>query len=209
MTFWQHSETGKKNNAVAVSPPAGGESYELMVSNELPTKMRNISPVLYQATPSPVKKRASAVPPPPKERISNLNLPVTTAHSAELQCLCNDLEVCLKINSDELAKAEKEKQEAVGSSRRLQQQYENAQQMCTDQFLLHQQLVSELRQRIEEVEDLRQTDASYIDTLEADANREPLPVPRTVDKIPFCLEYITNCASKKGLPLAIKNQVAM
>jgi hypothetical protein len=143
--------------------------------------------------------------PPAKERNSKVNLPAT-ADSAELQCFCDELEVRLKISSDDLAEAEKDTEKAVGNSRRLQQQYENAQQMCTDQFLLHQQLVSELKLRLQDVDNLRKADASYIESLEADANMEHLPVPRTVDKIPFCLEYITDCASKKGahLPSRIK-----
>jgi hypothetical protein len=118
-----------------------------------------------------------------------------TADSAELQCICEKLEVHLKISSNDLAEAEKEMQQAVGNNRRLQQQYENVQQMCTDQFLLHQQLVSELKLQLQDVEDLRKADASYIESLEADANIEHLPVSRTVNKIPFCFEYTTDCAS--------------
>jgi hypothetical protein len=136
MTFWQDSDIGTKNNVVV--SPAPGQSYELMVASERPSKRRNVSPVspvFYETTPSPVKKRASA--PPAKERNLKVNLPAT-ADSAELQCFCDELEVRLKISSDDLAEAEKDTEKAVGNSRRLQQQYENAQQMCTDQFLLHQ-----------------------------------------------------------------------
>jgi hypothetical protein len=200
MTFWQDSDTGgTKNNNVVVSSPQGG-SYELLVASERPSKRRNVSPVspvFYEAaTPSPVKKRASA--PPAKEPKSKA--------TDELQCFCDELEVRLKISSDDLAEAEKETEQAVGDRRRLQQQYENAQQMCTDQLLLHQQLVSELKLRLQDVDDLRKADATYIESLEADANREHLPVPQNVTEIPFCLEYITDCASNKGahLPSRLK-----
>jgi hypothetical protein len=200
MTFWQDSDTGgTKNNNVVVSSPQGG-SYELLVASERPSKRRNVSPVspvFYEAaTPSPVKKRASA--PPAKEPKSKA--------TDELQCFCDELEVRLKISSDDLAEAEKETEQAVGDRRRLQQQYENAQQMCTDQLLLHQQLVSELKLRLQDVDDLRKADATYIESLEADANREHLPVPQNVTEIPFCLEYITDCASNKGahLPSRVK-----
>jgi hypothetical protein len=104
-TFWQDSEPQKKNNVVS---PAG--SYEPIVASKWPTKRRTVSspavsPFVYQATPSPVKKRASA--PAAKEQESIL--PVTDSHEP-LQGFCNDLQAGLKkISSDDLAEAAKEK----------------------------------------------------------------------------------------------------
>jgi hypothetical protein len=175
-TFWQDSEPRKNNNVVS---PAG--SYEPIVASTQPTKRRKVSPavspLVYQATPSPVKKRASA--PAAKEQKSTL--PVTDSYEP-LQGFCNDLQAGLKISSDELAEAAKEKQRLVGNWRRLQQQYE-------DQRLLHQQLVPELKQRLQEADDLRKADLAYVESFEAAARdtTEHLPVPQDVDEIPSYL----------------------
>jgi hypothetical protein len=71
-----------------------------------------------------------------------------------MTCTC----LRLKIRSDDLVAAEKEKRRAVGNYRSLQQQYEDLQKSITDQCFLHEQLVSDLKQRLEEVEDLRKAD---------------------------------------------------
>jgi hypothetical protein len=60
------------------------------------------------------------------------------------------------------------------------------QRMITDQCFLHEQLVSDLKQRLQEVEALSKPDLAYLESLEAGATAtmEHLPIPQDVDKIP-------------------------
>jgi hypothetical protein len=159
-------------------------------------KRKKVSPVsslAYLKSPSPVHVSLSA---PAKE-------PATGACHGELQNFCNNLQLCLRIRSDDLVEARKEKRTAVGDCRSLHQQYEDLQIIITDQCFLHEQLVSDLKQRLQEVEDLHKTDLAYVESLKAGATAtmEHLLVPQDVDKIPYYLQCITNCALKKGTHL--------
>jgi hypothetical protein len=66
--------------------------------------------------------------------------------------------------------------------------------------------VSELKERLIDVvassEQRGKDDALYIDLL----IEEHLPIPHSVDEVPYCLEYVVDCASKKGahLPSRVK-----
>ncbi len=59
--------------------------------------------------------------------------------------------------------------------------------LITDQCFLHDQLVSDLKQKLQEVEALSKSDLAYLESLEAGATAtmEHLPIPQDVDKIPF------------------------
>jgi hypothetical protein len=190
-TFWQDSEPQRKKKHNVVSP-AG--NYEPVVDSERPSKRCRVSPaspLVSQETPSPVKNRTS-----PPARKQKSKLPATDCDE-QLQSLCDDLEFRLKLSGENLAEAKKEKQTAVGNCRRLQQQYEDAQKLITNQCLLHEQLVSELKQRLEDVEELQKADASYVERLEADANMEHLAVPQNVEpKGPSCVANSNRCRER-------------
>jgi hypothetical protein len=68
--------------------------------------------------------------------------------------------------------------------------------------------VSDLRQRLQEVEYLQKADLAYVESFEAGAKAtmEHLQVLQDVDKISSYLQYITDSALKKGvhLPLQVK-----
>jgi hypothetical protein len=105
-TFWQDSETQKKN----CIPPAG--ICEPIVASELPIeshKVFSVSPLAHLKSLSPVHVSSSA---PAKES-------ATGACYAELQSFWDDLQLCLNICSDDLLKAKKEKRTAVGNCRSL------------------------------------------------------------------------------------------
>jgi hypothetical protein len=197
-TFWQASSE-RNSNAVTTSTP---ESYEPIVESERPRKERRtleppVSPLRFQVTPSPVKntrRSRQAI----KKRKSKLP---ADSDGEELQSLCDDLQVRLKLSSDELAKTEKEKKQSVHNCTLLQHHCDEEKRKATDQFFLHEQLVSELKQRLLDVaasaEGLRKADASYIETLEAGH----LPIPQNVEEMSHCLESIVDRAAKKGTHL--------
>jgi hypothetical protein len=89
----------------------------------------------------------------------------------------------------------------------MQQQYNDAQLICTDQLRLQGQLVSEVKQqRLSDIEAQQTANAAYINSLESNANMEHLPLQKNAKKIPYCIEYLDDCTSTKGshLPSRVK-----
>jgi hypothetical protein len=190
-TLWKYSDTPSVSTYVSTQSS----------DEEHPRKRRLVSPA---ESPAATPHQAVVTPPPD---VKNKRKPKSkTALDLELEQVCDDLKVRLRLKDEDLVEAQRERQVAESDWTRMQIKYKADHKSCTDQLVRHEELVVELKQRLQVAEAQQIADAAYLASLEADAARDHLPVPQNATEIPYCLEYMVDCASTKGahLPSRVK-----
>jgi hypothetical protein len=160
----------------------------------------HITDVLAPAETPP----AINTPPPP--RAPTKKPKVKSPFEYELQQVCDNLKVRLQLSDEDRVEVEKQHLLAENEWKRRRVKYKADHKTVTDQIVHHEQLNSELKKTLGDLQAEHVNLTTYVSSLEAAATQDFLPLPKNNEEIPYCLEYIVDCASKKGshLPSRVK-----